>query len=349
MNRIKSIDIAKAFGIFLIVIGHTLRSGYLEYYIYSFHVPLFFLLSGLCWKNPISFKNLLVKKFKTIMIPYYNFAFISAIVYMFLSHFVLSKLMGNDEKLTILNSIWGIFYANSKTGNMDWNKPLWFLPCLFICNIIVYFVEQTCKQKKPYRYFCIVLLFVVNGLLTVYTPKLYLPFQIETAFGMTAFFEIGILLKNVYKEFENKVTKMHLGKLSLCVLIMQVIGISCILFNNNVRIDVRIDHYGNYLLYIIGALSLSIYIIMISCKITSIKLQYIGKHTLGILLMHKFPVIFLQAIIPGGSIVLTNPNSILGLTIAGLFALIAMGMCLIADYVINKYFSFLYKGIFWKG
>ena len=68
-NRIKSIDIAKAIGIFLIVLGHTLEFGELRKFIYSFHVPLFFFLSGLCFsrkKNIIFIK----KKILTIYVPY---------------------------------------------------------------------------------------------------------------------------------------------------------------------------------------------------------------------------------------------------------------------------------------
>lgn len=40
------VDIAKSVGIFAIVLGHTLRGGMLQKYLYSFHVPLFFFLIG---------------------------------------------------------------------------------------------------------------------------------------------------------------------------------------------------------------------------------------------------------------------------------------------------------------
>lgn len=50
-NRIEYIDILRGFAIFLVTLGHVLeKSGYHESslfaFIYSFHMPLFFCISG---------------------------------------------------------------------------------------------------------------------------------------------------------------------------------------------------------------------------------------------------------------------------------------------------------------
>lgn len=47
MSRIKWIDNARAIGILLVVLGHSLIPASIQTYIYSFHMPLFFFLSGL--------------------------------------------------------------------------------------------------------------------------------------------------------------------------------------------------------------------------------------------------------------------------------------------------------------
>lgn len=62
-KRIEAIDIAKGIGIFFVVIGHFINmSSYPGRVIYSFHMPLFFFLSGICFneKNMQHFKNYLV-------------------------------------------------------------------------------------------------------------------------------------------------------------------------------------------------------------------------------------------------------------------------------------------------
>ena len=47
-GRIESIDAAKAIGIVLVIMGHCFNSTlpYMHEFIYSFHMPLFFILSG---------------------------------------------------------------------------------------------------------------------------------------------------------------------------------------------------------------------------------------------------------------------------------------------------------------
>ncbi|MBF1069294.1 MAG: acyltransferase family protein, partial [Prevotellaceae bacterium] len=49
-KRIEALDIAKGIGIILVIIGH-MSSSYLRDWIYSFHMPLFFIISGICFKT----------------------------------------------------------------------------------------------------------------------------------------------------------------------------------------------------------------------------------------------------------------------------------------------------------
>ena len=49
-KRILWIDYAKAFAMFFVIFGHVNSGNYLTNWIYSFHMPLFFLLSGITLK-----------------------------------------------------------------------------------------------------------------------------------------------------------------------------------------------------------------------------------------------------------------------------------------------------------
>ena len=70
-DRILWLDAAKFIGIFAIVLGHTLRDGSIQHYLYSFHVALFFFLSGITFKTTSykGFCDFVKKRFRTIMIP----------------------------------------------------------------------------------------------------------------------------------------------------------------------------------------------------------------------------------------------------------------------------------------
>ena len=56
-KRVGYIDIAKGIGIILVVMGHNdfaLISPFAHKLIYSFHMPMFFFMSGLFWSYPVS-------------------------------------------------------------------------------------------------------------------------------------------------------------------------------------------------------------------------------------------------------------------------------------------------------
>ena len=73
-NRIIWIDLVKAIGIILVIIGHgiqeyNLNMNFLEVIIYSMHMPLFFILSGYLFKyhSEANLKDTIKKKFKKML------------------------------------------------------------------------------------------------------------------------------------------------------------------------------------------------------------------------------------------------------------------------------------------
>ena len=67
-KRIEWLDIAKGIGIFLVVYAHA-RAPY-NSYIYNFHMPFFFLISGILYKSGGDVKTYILKKVKTLYIPF---------------------------------------------------------------------------------------------------------------------------------------------------------------------------------------------------------------------------------------------------------------------------------------
>lgn len=69
-RRIVAYDMAKGIGIILVVIGHALTMGeYARAFVYSFHMPLFFIISGAVMK-PVELHELppLKRLGKTILL-----------------------------------------------------------------------------------------------------------------------------------------------------------------------------------------------------------------------------------------------------------------------------------------
>ena len=66
-KRIDEIDVAKGIGIIMTIIGHNVFEGYVKTFIYSFHMPLFFVLAGLVMeKKEGSVKTLICEEGKLI-------------------------------------------------------------------------------------------------------------------------------------------------------------------------------------------------------------------------------------------------------------------------------------------
>lgn len=68
--RLRYLDIAKGIGIICVIIGHTVEHGsFLFNVIFSFHMPLFFIVSGILFrKNEKS--QFVKKKFRSLIVPY---------------------------------------------------------------------------------------------------------------------------------------------------------------------------------------------------------------------------------------------------------------------------------------
>ena len=84
-KRLDYFDIAKGIGIILVIIAHIeyVDQG-IRNYIVSFHMPLFFIISGMLMyitgekERPV--KNLLLKKLRRIMLVYLVFSVIYLII-----------------------------------------------------------------------------------------------------------------------------------------------------------------------------------------------------------------------------------------------------------------------------
>ena len=83
-RRIDWIDCVKGLGILLVYIGHCYIPTVNDF-IYSFHMPLFFIVSGFLWDNSkyqqMSIRDFAEKKFKAYIIPYFKMSFICFVIW----------------------------------------------------------------------------------------------------------------------------------------------------------------------------------------------------------------------------------------------------------------------------
>lgn len=87
-QRLGWIDISKGSGMLLIMLGHAPIPEELKKAIYTFHVPLFFLLSGILFsvQKYSSFGSFFKRKFITLVVPYLSFSILNYIFWLLVYH-----------------------------------------------------------------------------------------------------------------------------------------------------------------------------------------------------------------------------------------------------------------------
>jgi len=125
-KRIAYLDVAKGIGILLVMVGHNYIKASLPglgKIIFSFHMPFFFLLSGMLFKPSYPLWVLFKRRFWTLIRPY-----LVAIVMLYSIYFFYTDI----KWMTLLRRVLRSLYAS---GNyIEWAQ-LWFLPHLFLLNM----------------------------------------------------------------------------------------------------------------------------------------------------------------------------------------------------------------------
>lgn len=168
-ERVGYIDIAKGIGILLVALAHadvSLFSPYLHRLIYSFHMPLFFFLSGYFFNPHIPFWVLVKKRFNTVLKPY----FVTILLI-----YVVSLSFTNMRFATVFGRILKSLYA---TGYyIDWVQ-LWFLPSLFVTSLFAFLFYRLILSRITVRYVRWLILLAVLALALNFLGVFY-PFPIS--------------------------------------------------------------------------------------------------------------------------------------------------------------------------
>ena len=141
-----SVSFAKGIGIMLMVLGHTFFSAYGYRVIYMFHMPLFFFLSGYCFKKVHleDFRNYAKKRISRIYVPFVKWGLIFLLLHNIFFHLniyndtfgfegVVSQLYGVSD---YLKKAFLIFFCLS--GNEQLIGGYWFLHTMFFASFIFY-------------------------------------------------------------------------------------------------------------------------------------------------------------------------------------------------------------------
>ncbi len=258
MNRF---DVVKGIGIILMIVGHSKCPKSLYGIIYGFHMPLFFIVSGMLYDKEkwekCGFVELMKKRAKSYLLPYFALSGIN----LFLNAInELSKYPEVNDWLDsqIYHTGW-IIYGSSVTGQNPNSTPLWFLPCLFISCFILYFVEKLSWGGQIGIYLC---LFGINRVIFYTIPEITpktLPWHMEVAL-------IGAVLMGIGYHIQKHEALNVIEKNRMVLLVVLMAGIlgDCI---NYRKVGLASNRVGNPLAFLICSIAMTLTLLILSHKI----------------------------------------------------------------------------------
>ena len=317
-KRIEYVDIFRAIGIILMIMGHIGFGGKFDFFIHAFHMPMFFLISGYFFKNNEKIQLFLKKKAKTLLIPYISFGII---------HFILYCIMKHNIEIDALKHL---LFVN--TDGLPIAGALWFLTALFFADVFYYYIN---KVKNPFKPILIVIIAIFGNLAVKILP-FRLPFALDAAFTGVGLMYIGNLIK-IYKnnKYVNKILNMN----NLCTVILFLISI--FLISVNTYINMRIGEYGILPLFWINAILSSLIILLFSKKMNkylnnNIKEFFvsIGKNSIIYLCLNQIVISVINKII--NIIRCNNINSFVTLLVKLIELIIVMVVLWICNIIIQN-------------
>ncbi len=319
MKRESYLDIAKGIGIILVILGH-MDIGFIKNYFYSFHLPLFFVISGICFHLTDHFLDYLKKKSMKCLIPYAVFGML----------------------IVLVESKTGYLYNTGFKSNLIYlikqerYSTLWFLATLFLASLLFYFIVKLCKKPS-----IILAVSLVLSAVFVYLDQnsiRALPWNLDTAFIVLGFMSFGYFLKN-FKGIIDKLVAFSGIKKAGIILLFFIGNVICFIANlmvSEMCLEMYWNCYGNYILMLLSAVFGSMYIILIGSSIKFKPLEMLGKKSMTYFALHQSVFLWPYTLLfrkwkfitkaPGINNVLAN---------IGLFILTIIS-CMIVDEIIRR-------------
>ena len=192
MQRELKYDIAKGIAIILVIVGHGHCISPLTLsFIYSFHMPLFFIIAGVFYHER-GIKESVRMDFRRLMIPYFVFAALAAMKFSVSKGILQGDIQAVIDCITAMCWMTATGHHSLLFSDIPTVGIIWFLPTLFVCkNLYNILLRRMTNDRHKLMLVCILISIAgVAGDILV-----NLPFGILTGCGALVFYMAGNLLK----------------------------------------------------------------------------------------------------------------------------------------------------------
>ncbi len=272
-QRVQFIDVAKGVSMILIILCHNPLHPVIYHWLYSFHVPLFFIVSGY-FTHFTTFRSLELKLWKQLVLPLLV-THLLYFVFFFANYYLTGTLL---TPYPLKEWLVGVLLALHPKEI----PAVWFIYALIWGKIGLYL---SLKLSQKYYLAIGLSLFILCILISHRINVVHLPLFFIQGMTCVVFLQIGHWLKQI-GIFEKRLTAE-----TICILAVSL------LFAGNVPINFWSMHFPNHVFHVVTVTVITLAIIFASRKllnysnrkaikvIISIFLYY-GRYSLVILCFH---------------------------------------------------------------
>lgn len=265
-SRDLSLDIARGIAIFLVIFGHITHIPALRSYIWSFHIPLFFFISGLLFSrqkhgsSAVFFRS----RIKGLLIPYVVFYLLTLLYWILIER----RTRGGD--CSVGSQVFGLFYGTYSLDYMYFNGALWFIPCLFSIQLIHWFVSKL----GDWRYVLAVMLLLNVIGLSLMQYLAWLPWGINAAMIAGIYYSMGDASKGLYKKSD-----VFRWPVTVCIIVAGIAVQYCL---SSVAVtDLAALRIGSPVLYIpVAVVGIITYCMLSKLIAHNALLEWLGRNSL---------------------------------------------------------------------
>jgi acyltransferase len=277
------IDICKAIGIVLVVWGHS--PGISDFFgdlLYSFHMPLFFFISGYLLKTERLEQGLVMQArelARSLLRPYVLFFVIS------LGYWVATRNIGSRAgkfgDLTVVDALFSL--VTGLSDDLFVNMALWFFPCMFVTQLLYRMAWKLVPNDRWLALGSGVFAAVVMATTLPWSTRL--PWGLDIVWVALVFFSAGRCARSGSALVQCVVMLPGWVRLSLLVAVV-LTWLGCALSQG--RVDLAMANFGpNWPVYFVAAFGgIAIVFTVASQLRATLIVQWLAHNTLIIFPLH---------------------------------------------------------------
>lgn len=263
-ERLDYIDTAKGILIMTVVMGHIFQAGYIHDFIYTFHMPAFFIISGMMLNYSHAYERpfliTLKKMVYTMVIPFFFFETCGCLLYII--------------RFGANQNIFGFAY---NTIHLNFNNGInWYLFNLFIAELLFIIILKISNNKSFLVLTCIICT-ILGFVLPTYNSFLFISAR---TFICVSFLIIGYTFVNI---FCKRNLPVMIGASAITIVVSII----------NETVDLSGMQFSNPYLYLLGSIAGTYALIQLCMYISIPIINYIGRNTLVIYGTHNIPYVLI--------------------------------------------------------